>query len=282
MKKTIFLLVAISAFFVSCMEGPQKTQLVAENDSLRSVIASRDAALDEMISTINVVEEGFKEINEAQGRINLDAIGSDHNGAASLQRDMNFIKETLQKNKERIAELEEKLSSSQSYSTQLKAMVEKLKKELTEKNKQILALQQELSQKNLHIEELDKNVQQLSGSVSELSATKEANEKTISAQDGALNAVWYAIGTKSELKEQKILDGKKVLREAGANMSYFTKADRRQLATIETHSKSAKLLTTHPEGSYKLERNDKKQYVLKITNADTFWSVSKYLVIQVR
>ena len=282
MKKTIFLLAAISAFFVSCTGGSQKAELMAENDSLRSIIASRDAALDEMISTINIVEEGFKAINEAQGRINLDAVGSDHSGASSLQRDMNFISETLQKNKERIAELEEKLSSSQSYSKQLKAMVAKLKKELTEKNDQILALQQELSQKNLHIEELDKNVQALSGSVSELSATKEANEKTISAQDGALNAVWYAVGTKSELKDQKILDGKKVLREAGANMSYFTKADRRQLTTVETYSKSAKLLTTHPEGSYKLERNDKKQYVLKITNADTFWSVSKYLVIQVR
>ena len=249
MKKTIFLLVAIAALFASCTNGPKKADLISQNDSLRSVLASRDAAMDEMINTINVVEQGFKAINEAQGRINLDA-AAEQSKLVTLQKDINFINETLQKNKQQIAELEEKLSKNQSYSKQLKTMVEKLKKELAEKNEQIAALQQELSQKNIHIEELDKNVQQLTGSVDELSATKAANEKIISAQDNALNTVWYAIGTKSELKDQKILDGKKVLRDAAANMSYFTKCDRRELKTIETHEKSAKLLTTHPEGSY--------------------------------
>ena len=281
MKKTIFLLVAIATLFASCTNGPKKADLISQNDSLRSVLASRDAAMDEMINTINVVEQGFKAINEAQGRINLDA-AAEQSKLVTLQKDINFINETLQKNKQQIAELEEKLSKNQSYSKQLKTMVEKLKKELVEKNEQIAALQQELSQKNIHIEELDKSVQQLTGSVDELSATKAANEKIISAQDNALNTVWYAIGTKSELKEQKILDGKKVLRDAAANMSYFTKCDRRELKTIETHEKSAKLLTTHPEGSYKLERNSEKKYVLTITDADNFWSVSKYLVIQVR
>lgn len=281
MKKTIFLLVAIATLFASCTNGPKKADLISQNDSLRSVLASRDAAMDEMINTINVVEQGFKAINEAQGRINLDA-AAEQSKLVTLQKDINFINETLQKNKQQIAELEEKLSKNQSYSKQLKTMVEKLKKELAEKNEQIAALQRELSQKNIHIEELDKSVQQLTGSVDELSATKAANEKIISAQDNALNTVWYAIGTKSELKEQKILDGKKVLRDAAANMSYFTKCDRRELKTIETHEKSAKLLTTHPEGSYKLERNSEKKYVLTITDADNFWSVSKYLVIQVR
>ena len=281
MKKTIFLLVAIATFFANCTDGPKKADLISQNDSLRNVIASRDAAMDEMINTINVVEQGFKAINEAQGRINLDA-AAEQSKLVTLQKDINFINETLQKNKQQIAELEEKLSKNQSYSKQLKTMVEKLKKELAEKNAQIAALQQELSQKNIHIDELDKSVQQLTGSVDELSATKVANEKIISAQENALNAVWYAIGTKSELKEQKILDGKKVLRDAAANMSYFTKCDRRELKTIETHEKSAKLLTTHPEGSYKLERNSEKKYVLTITDADNFWSVSKYLVIQVK
>ena len=80
----------------------------------------------------------------------------------------------------------------------------------------------------------------------------------------------------------KILDGKKVLQGEGANMSYFTKADLRSLMTIESHEKSAKLLTVHPAGSYKLERDNNKKYVLKITDPAKFWSVTKYLVIQVR
>ena len=37
-----------------------------------------------------------------------------------------------------------------------------------------------------------------------------------------------------------------------------------------------------PEGSYKLERDSQKKYVLTITDAQKFWSRTKYLVIQVR
>lgn len=282
MKKTLFLFFVLTALFSSCNNGPKKSELISQNDSLKNVIAERDAALDEMINTINVVEEGFKAINEAQGRVKLDASSAEQSKVVSLQKDVNFINETLESNKRKIAELEEKLKKNQSYSGQLKQMVEKLKVQLEEKNRQVAALQSELSGKNIHIEELDKTVKELTGNVERLTVANTENEKTINTQDEELNSVWYAIGTKSELKGQNILDGKKVLGEADANMSYFTKADMRKLSVIETHSKSAKLLTVHPKESYKLERNSDKQYVLTILNAKNFWSVSKYLVIQVK
>ena len=97
-----------------------------------------------------------------------------------------------------------------------------------------------------------------------------------------MNTVWYAIGTKSELKEEKILRSGDVLQEQDANLDYFTKADKRSLTTIPTNAKGAKLLTIHPEGSYRLERDKNKEYVLTITNPDKFWELSRYLVIQVR
>ena len=275
-------LLALVAFISSCTNGPKKSQLITENDSLKNVIAARDAVLDEMINTINVVEEGFKSINEAQGRINLDANGAEQSKTVTLQNDVRFINETLNENRKRIAELEDKLNKNQTYSKQLKTMVEKLKSELEEKNKQLIVLQEELKNKNIHISELDKAVETLNSNVSELQTAKMANEKIISEQDNDLNSVWYAIGTKSELKEMKILDGKKVLQNTDANMSYFTKSDLRELTEIETHEKYAKLLTVHPEGSYRLERNSDKKYVLTIVNPQNFWSVSKYLVIQVR
>ena len=281
MKKTIYLIVAIAALVVSCTSGPGNSELKSQNDSLRSVIAARDAALDEMITTINVVEEGFRSINEAQGRINLDA-GTEQSKMVALQKDFNFIAETLENNRKRIAELEKSLNENQAASQQLKAMVAKLKKQLEEKNREIALLKEELASKNIKIGELDKAVQELNSNVSELSAAKDRNEKTISEQEEKLNAVWYAIGTKRELKDMNIVDGKKVLQSGNANMSYFTKGDMRNLTTIETHEKSAKLLTTHPEGSYKLERNSQKKYVLTIVDAEKFWSRTKYLVIQVR
>ena len=282
MKKITLLLIAFATILAGCTNSSTTNRLTSENDSLRNVIAERDAALEEVVNTINAVEEGFDAINEAYGRVNLDAASAEQSKMAKLKKDISFINETLDSNRKRIAELEEQLKNNKNASAQLKKMVANLKAELEEKNKQIAQLQEELASKNIHIEELDKAVEGLKGNVNELSKVKADNEKTISAQDAQINTVWYAMGTKSELKEMKILSGKKVLKEAGAKMDYFTKADKRDLKTILTNEKSAKILTTHPEGSYKLERNKEKKYVLTITDADSFWSVSKYLVIQVR
>lgn len=41
-------------------------------------------------------------------------------------------------------------------------------------------------------------------------------------------------------------------------------------------------MTTHPNGSYAFEKDDEGLLTLKITNPQEFWSVSKYLVIQVK
>ena len=61
-----------------------------------------------------------------------------------------------------------------------------------------------------------------------------------------------------------------------------TKIDIRVEKEIKFYSKSAKILTMHPSGSYTLQRNAQKQYVLRITNPQIFWSTSKYLVVVVK
>ena len=73
-----------------------------------------------------------------------------------------------------------------------------------------------------------------------------------------------------------------VLLEKDANLDYFTKADKRELKTINTYAKGAKLLTSHPDGSYTLTKDENKEYVLTITNPDKFWEHSRRLVIQVK
>ena len=88
-------------------------------------------------------------------------------------------------------------------------------------------------------------------------------------------------GTKKELKEQRIIVDGKVL-QANFNKSYFTKVDIRVDKEIKLYSKSAKLLTMHPSGSYTLNRDASGQYMLRINNPQIFWSTSKYLVVQVK
>ena len=139
-----------------------------------------------------------------------------------------------------------------------------------------------MAQKDIKIAEQGQQIDNLKGNVNELSVQNETKARTVSAQDRELNTAFYVFGTKRELKEQNILQGGEVLRNGNYNKDYFTKIDIRVDRVIHLYSKSAKLMTTHPEGTYSLDRDGQGQYTLRITDPTRFWSVSKYLVIVVK
>ncbi len=284
MKKLALLSLCVAALFASCDNfGGGKSQLKAENDSLLLALSERNAELDQIMGTFNDIQEGFRQINEAQDRVDLQSQSAE--GASPSQKikdDLRFITQTMADNKAQIEKLEKQLKNSSYNSAQLKKAIAGLQAELDQKGKQILALQEELAAKNIRIAELDDAVAGLHTDVQNLSAENEAKAKTLAAQDKALNAAWFVFGTRSELKEQKILKNGDVLRDNDFNKDYFTQIDIRTDKEIKLFSKSANLLTIHPEGSYTLTKDVKGQYILKITNPNDFWSVSRYLVILVK
>lgn len=95
-----------------------------------------------------------------------------------------------------------------------------------------------MAAKNIRIAELDEAVMDLNKNVDELSAENEAKTKTVEAQDKALNTAWYVFGTKSELKDQKILKKGDVLKDNDFNKDYFTQIDirkeKRNQAVLQT------------------------------------------------
>ena len=62
--------------------------------------------------------------------------------------------------------------------------------------------------------------------------------------------------------------------------SAFEKADMREMKEITFETKKALILTTHPGGSYTLVK-DKGTVTIKISNPAKFWSISRYLVVQI-
>jgi hypothetical protein len=64
------------------------------------------------------------------------------------------------------------------------------------------------------------------------------------------------------------------------NKSVFTAVDRRELSSIPTAAKKVKIMSSHPKDSYTLDVKEDKTVTIAIKNADKFWSVSKYLVVQ--
>ena len=287
MKKLLFLSMCV-ALLSSCGNSGRNDALKAQNDSLNIVLAQRDAELDGIMEAFNEVQEGFRLINEAENRVDLQGDYVEGTSAAQkIRDDIRFITEKLQANRERIAELEAQLNNGKYASSQLKKTIANLKKELEAKSLQIETLQEELASKNIRIAELDDAVAGLSQDVAQLKADNVAKEAVVASQDKALNAAWFVYGTSSELKEQKILSKKflqkaKVLEGDDFNKDYFTQIDIRRDKEIKLYSKDAKLLTVHPEGTYELVKDDKGQLTLKITSPNKFWSVSRYLVIEVK
>ena len=285
MKKLAVLFVC-AAMLASCdgFKGGSK-DLKAENDSLLMELNQRNAELDDMMGTFNEVQEGSRKINAAESRVDLQRGTITENSASAKQQiasDIEFISKQMEENKAQIAKLQAQLKNSSYNSAQMKKAVAALTAELNAKHQRIEELQTELASKNIRIQELDAAVSDLSAAKETLVAENEAKAKTVAEQDKSLNAAWFVFGTKSELKAQKILQSGDVLKSADFNKDYFTQIDIRTTKEIKLYSKRAELLTTHPAGSYELVKDDKGQLTLKITNPTEFWSISRYLVIQVK
>lgn len=283
MKKLFFTVCCAALLMTGCKDGKNAPGLasVQQTDSLNDVIAQKDSEINEMMGTLNDIEEGFRLINEAENRVALLKNGEGTSKKQNLKENIQFIAERMKQNRELIAKLQKQLESSTLKGGQLKKTIDNLTAQLEEKDKQLLALREELDKKDIHISELDETIGNLNTNVSNLSADNQQKAETINAQDKQLNTAWYVFGTKKELKGQHILEGGKVM-NGNFNKNYFTKVDIRNTTEIKLYSKSAKLLTAHPASSYSLTHDASKQYVLRITNPQIFWSTSKYLVVLVK
>ena len=289
MKKLIYAIACALAVASCNQDAAKKAEQIAQQqrDSLEQIISQKDNEINDMMTTLSDIEEGFREITEAQSRVTLAKQGEGTNTMQRIKENFQFIQAQMQQNKELINKLKQQVRESSVKGGQLKKIIDNLTQQLETKDHQLQALREELDRKDIHIAELDEKVASLNTNVTSLKEDNEKKEETITSQDKALHTAWFVFGTKDELKEQRILskDGlfsKTKLLEKDFNKDYFTKIDIRIDKEIKLYSKSAQIMTSHPAGSYTLQRDANKQFVLRISDPDTFWSISKYLVVLVK
>ena len=286
MKKILFA-VLLAAVMCGCSDKKGSSGSSADdddNDSIQILLEENEQLRneqDELLSTLNEIQEGFREINEAQGRLSINRQREGANTRERIREDMKYIQETLAQNAELIEKLRNQLRESGRASEQLQRTIENLTAQMNEKNAEIDQLRNELQAKNIRIDELDAQVADLNENLTNMQQQNENQGQTISQQDQQLNSAWYCVGTKRALKDHNILKSGRVL-QGDFDASYFTSIDIRQVTQINLNSKSADILTSHPAGSYQLLKDDAGFYTLQISNYQQFWSTSKYLVVQVK
>lgn len=281
---------ACVALLASCgQQSAEYKKLKAENDSLRIENTKSTEELNEMLSTLNDIEADIQSIRDAENYITIQQQSGgelSQTRREKIKQNMQLISETLKKNRAQISELEEKLKKSGIQSDALRKTVQRLSSELDEKTKMIVALQEDLAKKDVRIQELDEMVSSLNEDVENLSTTAAAQSEKINEQDKALHTAYYCFGTTKELKDQKILSGgglfskSKVLQD-GFNKDYFISIDIREVKEIPLFAKKAKLRSNHPDGSYEFIEDEDGNLALIIKDENTFWSLGKYLVIEV-
>lgn len=293
MKKILLLLAAVCtlSFTMSCSTKKEKEQESKDPnaetiDSLRQALTQSQNESNDLIETLSQIQDGFDQINEAEGRVSVENKQGERANKQAIIENMEFIQRTMKLNRELISNLQQQLRNANQSDKRTKAKLEEMvnnyNKQLEDKQKQIDELRAQLAERDIKIAEQGEQINALNTSVNDLSQKNEEKARTMAAQDKELNTAYYVFGTKKELREQRILKSGDVLKSNDFNKDYFTRIDLRVTKQIRLYSKSAKLMTNHPAGSYTLEKDAQNQYVLRINNPQEFWSVSKYLVIIVK
>lgn len=286
MKKLALFVVSGLVLTTACHHRAEQSQVdttPTTSDSLRTALANQDS----LLVLMNDVADGMAQIKQMENILsttnNLSAESKDRR--QQIRNDMLMIQQTLQARRDRLAELEKKLQNSSSNNSTLQKSIQTLKKQISDQEGTIESLRKELSNANIHIEHLTANIDSLNTAVASVTAAKEEVEQVASDLTNELNTCYYAIGSKSELKEHKLIETgflrKTKIMPEDFEQSYFTMGDKRTLTSIDLHSKKAKVLTNQPSDSYTIEEAPNGTKVLKITSPARFWSVTNFLVIQV-
>ena len=254
-------------------ENPIKDSVENVSGNLNGKLNEKDAAIQELVSSFNEIQENLNAIKEKEKIISkVTSDGDVKSKEDQIKEDIQSIYDLMAKNKDRIGSLSKKLKNSKLQIDGLEKMIENM--------------QATLSLKDSEIEELKTKIEGLNVELSNLTTNYKAVENESNQKTEIINTAFYAIGTSKELKEKNVITkeggiiglGKTTKLSSDFNKEYFTKINIEKTTSINLGAKKIKILTTHPSNSYKLI-GEKPIEKLEITNTKEFWSASKYLVI---
>ena len=282
MKKvlTVVSVALVALLLSSCVESSKKYQaLLAEKEALAVENQNMENEFNATMGIINEVENNLQAIRDAEGILLVKQEGSERD---QLVSELLQIKEVMAENHARLDSLNEVLAKSNRNNANLRAQVKKLQAQIAEKEEMIASLQAQIVEKDGQIANLNTQVENLNSDLNNANNAIETltNEKI--AQANELNTVYYLGASKKDLKAKGIMTNAKNVLKQNVPTEEFTKADMRDLTSIVFNAKKVVVISSHPTDSYSLVpgvgEDGKKIVTLEITNPESFWNVTKYLV----
>ena len=282
MKRVAFLSIAMAALILvglsACKDKKaeqQVVQLQQQIDSLQLIVDNQGTEVSDFLASFLEIQQALNTIKEKENLINIHAgesgeIVANPDIRETIQQDIRDIYQLLLTNKQKVQELRNSLSST---NKKFEALIKGLEEQIATRDSEIVQLKDAIERKNLQIQGLEEMIVAYTSTVSNLSTT-------IDEKQGELNTAYFRVATKKTLESEGILDKKGNFIPAANSM--YQKVDITTLNEIPIYAKKADMLTSHPESSYELVGDKKQTEKLIIKDQQAFWSVQKYLVIQVK
>jgi len=282
-----FITLALTALLIassSCSNKEEERQQQALNEATAEELRAAVADRDQLLNLVNEISGGMEQIKQLENILAVNAQNETPGQRDQIMTDIAAIQQTLAERRQRLEELEKKLNRSNINNSNLKKTIAQLQSQIESQTREIETLRGNLDEAKAHIDNLNVQVDSLSSTVNTVVAERDSTNKANAELTNELNTCYYAIGSKTELKENKIIETgflrKTKIMEGDFDRNFFTKADKRTLTKIDLNSTKVEILTKQPADSYSIDDVNGHK-VLRITNPARFWSHSNYLVIKI-
>lgn len=283
MKKLFYfaLVLPMAMLVIACGDSKKSNP---EADSLRTALSAQMAEMSDMDLFLDAVNASMDSVLNLDGTVLRTVDETTMSRKDQIKQNIASYKEVLERQRERLAELEKRLGDSDSKNAKLLKTITALKTQIEEKDQAIAVLTEELEQRNYDISVLKENVAKLNTQVTNLEEDNQAKDEVITAQTDLMNEAYVCIANKKTLKEAGLLKGgflkKAKLNMSDVDQSVFTKIDIRNTTSFTIPSKKPEILTQVPAGTYTIKDNGNGTSSLTVTDPAKFWSITNYLVVR--
>jgi chromosome segregation ATPase len=293
----LILLIIVIAGIIILKDKTEIGQLTQHNLNLNTTLELRDSLVNDLANTFDEIEQNLTFVRDKRDEmISIPSEGG-INRQQALVADVKLMNEMLAVSSKKMEELDKKLKASGIEIKSFKNKIAQLNKRILEHENSIVQLKDELEKRDYQIEEKDMHIVLLKSDIASKEDSIETKSQiiteksqTIFEKDNEINKAWFVAGTHSELIENGVLE-----KEGGflgiakikninddLNENYFTSLDIRNTNQFKLNTRKAKLISKHPENSYRLvEKNDLIAYI-EIEDPEEFWKITKYAIIETK
>jgi prefoldin subunit 5 len=306
MKKTLALLGAAGVLACNAAPRGQVVQSIPTDSTeyfrtqvqqMATVSATKDSLFRDLAETTRLLADINVELgNVRSGKKAVEPVVSPESQLSVSPSDRAVMLKKVKDITARVRNSEARLAASQRRIKALTSTSDSLRVVLADFQTTIDGLNAMVEGQKSSIANLESELNTTKAQVTTLTQEKQTLTDTVSAMTTRENTVYYVVGTRKELKEKGIVrevGGTRLLLvtkmgeslKAGDHLdpSVFTAIDRRQVAEIPMPrpDKDYKLVTNQNLAATNIaaEAKGKVRGNLQITNPESFWTNSKFLIL---